>query len=315
MQLAEEDEVDYDDLYGIPERMHHNRTVSRVLDTPNDRLKGHSSNSFPHVYEESEQSSNSDYAGNESYLQIPQSPLDPTTMNPSASRTLPETFANTTMALLSEDCSHVSQSVLDDVVATQRLPAPDPSQHYMRLSRETARRLEERGAPAWVASDDEDHVGCHCKFNEREGRMVQCRYCNNWQHDHCYGYISSVLPDDHAHACYRCLFAQDDIAKLRQLEDLALGRRCLWMLYGSNPPSTQAELKRRLQVNDRGTVAKLVHRLKEEGFLQPASRVEGNKLIRSDSPAQAEKRQRLYGNPMSLVVHCYERTKVCTSHR
>ncbi|KAL8650458.1 MAG: hypothetical protein Q9226_005136 [Calogaya cf. arnoldii] len=172
MQLAEEDEVDYDDLYGIPERMHHNKTVSRVLDTPNDRMKAHSNNSFPHLYEESEQSSNSDYAGNGSHLQIPQCPLDPMTMNPSTSRTLPDTVANTTIGLLSEDCSHVSQSVLDDVIATQRLPAPDPSQHYIKLSRETARRLEERGAPGWIASDGEDHVCCQCKFNEREGRMV-----------------------------------------------------------------------------------------------------------------------------------------------
>lgn len=78
--------------------------------------------------------------------------------------------------------------------------------------------------------------------------QVQCTYCKNWQHDHCYGYISSVLPDADAHACYRCLFAQDDPTKLRQLENLALARRCLWLLYGPNPPSTQAELKRRLRM-------------------------------------------------------------------
>ncbi|KAI4252537.1 MAG: hypothetical protein L6R42_007918 [Xanthoria sp. 1 TBL-2021] len=304
MQPVGEDEVDPDDLYGIPERMHHNRTLSRVLDSPQDRAMARSNNGFPHPDDQSEQPGNSYLAGNESHLQISQNPLDTMITHLSKGRTLPEISPNTMIANLAEDYSHVSQSVQGDVIATQGLPAPDPSQHYIRLSRESARRLEQRGAPDWAASDDGVHVYCQCNFNHEEGKMVQCSYCKSWQHDHCYGYISSVLPDDHAHVCYRCLFAQDDITRLRQLENLALARRCLGLLYGLKPPSTQAELKRRLHIYDGDTVAKLVQRLKKEGFLQPVLPVKGNALVRSNSPAQAEKRQRLYGNPMSLIGHC-----------
>ncbi|CAL8580240.1 hypothetical protein XPA_005970 [Xanthoria parietina] len=248
MQLVGEDQVNPDDLYGIPERMHYHRTMSRVVDSPQDRAKVRSNDCFPLFGDKSEQPGISYPAWNEGGIHIPPNPLDTLGSNPSKGRTLPETSPSTIIANLTKGCSHVSQSVQDDFIATQRLPAPDPSQHYIRLSRETARRLEERGAPDWTASEDGEHVYCQCNFNQEEGKIVQCTYCKNWQHDHCYGYISSVLPDADAHACYRCLFAQDDPTKLRQLENLALARRCLWLLYGPNPPSTQAELKRRLRM-------------------------------------------------------------------
>lgn len=173
MQLVGEDEVDPDDLYGIPERMHHNRTLSRVVDSPQDRAIARSNNGFPQLGDKSEQPGNSYLAGNESHLRIPQSPLDTMITNPSKGRILPETSPNTMIANLAEDCSHVSQSVQGDVIATQGLPAPDPSQYYIRLSRETARRLEERGAPDWTASDDGEHVYCQCNFNQEEGKMVR----------------------------------------------------------------------------------------------------------------------------------------------
>lgn len=173
MQPVGEDEVDPDDLYGIPERMHHNRTLSRVLDSPQDRAIARSNSGFPHPDDQSEQPGNSYLAGNESHLQISQSPLDTMITHLSKGRTLPETSPNTMIANLAEDCSHVSQSVQGDVIATQGLPAPDPSQHYIRLSRESARRLEQRGAPDWAASDDGVHVYCQCNFNHEEGKMVR----------------------------------------------------------------------------------------------------------------------------------------------
>ena len=54
-------------------------------------------------------------------------------------------------------------------------------------------------------------------------------------------------------------------------------------------------------MKDEDDVAKLVHRLKEEGFLKS---VKGHKLIAAESPSQAEKKERLYGNPMSFIVDC-----------
>lgn len=173
MQLVGEDQVNLDDLYGIPERMHYNRTLSRVVDSPQDRAKVRSNNCFPLFGDKSEQPGIGYPAGNKGGIQIPQNPLETLVSNPSKGRILPETSPSTMIANLTKDCSHASQNFQDDVIATQRLPAPDPSQRYIRLSRATARRLEERGAPDWTASEDGEHVHCQCNFNQEEGKIVR----------------------------------------------------------------------------------------------------------------------------------------------
>jgi len=71
-----------------------------------------------------------------------------------------------------------------------------------------------------------DVVLCQCGYNKDEGDMVECTYCNTWQHLHCYGYTGASdprLPDDHI--CYQCLMGDEEQATLTKLQALALKRR------------------------------------------------------------------------------------------
>ncbi|KAL8695143.1 MAG: hypothetical protein Q9218_000311 [Villophora microphyllina] len=226
MQLVGEEESHPEDLYGIPDNMLHNRTVSRVTDTPQS----------------------SGYQRSES--------------NPS--------HANLTDDLdsvhdeISQNLTHIS----DSMIATQRLPSQsqqDRPVKKMRLSWSWAQRIENKSVQYPVPEVDMDAhvVHCQCGFAREEGEMVsmhilrevgvvltkcykqvQCSFCNTWAHLHCYGYLSQEFPE--VHACYRCLFESYDDARLGELQDLALTRRCLWMLYGHDPPQNQAGLARSL---------------------------------------------------------------------
>ncbi|KAI4269203.1 MAG: hypothetical protein LQ337_007425 [Flavoplaca oasis] len=253
-----EDRVDPEDLYGIPERLQHSRIVSRVVDTPKDRTSTHRYNDS-RQRDTSKQAHQRHLSRSEGRLHVSQSPLDIVTANTSKVIAFPGTSPSTVISHLSEPCSHISQSIPDELVGTQKLPAAETPHRCVRLSKHSVQRLQERGAPSWKVTDNKEHVHCQCNFNKKEGNM------------------------------------------LRQLKDLVLVRRCLWILYGPNPPSTQAQLKRRLEIKDEDDVAKLVHRLKEEGFLKS---VKGHKLIPAESPSQVEKKERLYGNPMSFIVDC-----------
>ncbi|KAL9632105.1 MAG: hypothetical protein Q9204_003933, partial [Flavoplaca sp. TL-2023a] len=263
-QRVGEDRVDPEDLYGIPERLQHSRIVSRVVDTPH-RYNG------SRQRDTSKQPDQRHLLRSEGRLQVPQSPLDNVAANTSKVVVFPGTSPITVISHLSEQCSHVSQSTPDELDGTQKLPAAERPHRFVRLSKHTVQRLQEKGAPRWKVTDNKEHVHCQCNFNRKEGNM------------------------------------------LRQLEDLVLVRRCLWILYGPKAPSTQAQLKRRLNMKDEDDVAKLVHRLKEEGFLKS---VKGHKLIAAESPSQVEKKERLYGNPMSFISDCYDgRINVSGSHQ
>ena len=44
-----------------------------------------------------------------------------------------------------------------------------------------------------------------------------------------------------------------------QLEDIAVTRRCLWLLYGQEAPSTQAQLGRKLRMSSPAVVRREGH--------------------------------------------------------
>ena len=175
MQLVGEEEVDPNDLYSIPEHMRHNRTLSRVFDTPKGQIVGYSNNSSITAWNRRV----SDHvAGTGNHLQVPQSPLDALPASRSEGPTVPEASSDTMITNQSHKCLHVSQSVPDAVSATQELVAlsrPIQTQHRMELSRSWVRHLKKRAAPDWKVSVDGKHVHCQCRFNEGEGDMVRVR--------------------------------------------------------------------------------------------------------------------------------------------
>lgn len=208
MQLVGDEDFQHEDLYGIPNGMLHNRTVSRVTNTP--------------------QSAGLQRLGS------------------------PGSAANLAVDLdilhdrSLEDLTHIS----DSMIATQKLPSqsqPDRPVKKMTLSWSWVRRMEEKAGvqdpvPGVVAGAHV--VNCQCGFVGDEGEMVQCSFCDTYQHLRCYGYLPQEVPE--RHACYYCLFQGHDDQRLSELQDLALTRRCLWILYGHDSPQNHAGLARRL---------------------------------------------------------------------
>ncbi|KAF2431641.1 hypothetical protein EJ08DRAFT_696121 [Tothia fuscella] len=75
---------------------------------------------------------------------------------------------------------------------------------------------------------DGEIVDCECGHNEEDSHMMQCDYCDRWQHSVCYGYVGEQdrrLPD--VHACYACLLAEREPAVRRKLGDLTLLRKAI----------------------------------------------------------------------------------------
>jgi hypothetical protein len=77
-----------------------------------------------------------------------------------------------------------------------------------------------------MESCDVDIVECLCDHNEEDGHMIQCDFCDKWQHSVCHGYVSEAdprLPD--VHACYKCLLEEKEGYMLKKLSGLTLLRR------------------------------------------------------------------------------------------
>ncbi|KAL8863269.1 MAG: hypothetical protein Q9178_000644 [Gyalolechia marmorata] len=170
-----EEEVDPNDLYSIPQHMRHNKTLSRVFDTPKDQMVGRNNNSSIKAWN---RRGSGHVAGTGNHLQVPQSPLVALTASRPEGPIVPKASSDTVITNQSHNCLQVSQSVPDAVSATQELVAlsrPNQTQHRMELLRSWVRHLKRRAAPDWKVSVDGKHVHCQCKFNEGEGEMVRDR--------------------------------------------------------------------------------------------------------------------------------------------
>lgn len=62
-----------------------------------------------------------------------------------------------------------------------------------KLVPHTINRLEANKQTAKVHKS-EGHISCQCSYEEDEGQMACCTYCNTWQHLHCYG-MSGLLTE------------------------------------------------------------------------------------------------------------------------
>ncbi|KAL8820197.1 MAG: hypothetical protein Q9223_001524 [Gallowayella weberi] len=267
--------------------------MSRVMDTPKDRITRRDKISPPHTDTQYGRSS-SDRDAPEEDIQVPRSPVPPAEVK---DKNIFERSTDLFMAPQSKARSGAPKSLPDTILATQELPQRSQQDHtrkIMKLSGDWVGLLKDKAAKTPLdrrVDVDGDHVHCQCHFFGEEGEMVRIRE-TPWR---------NLL--------------------LEKLKDLARTRRSLWMLFGQEPPSSQSGLKRRLGklhssvtcrllhvdtvagLQDGNAAAQLVRRLKEEGFLQP---VRGTKLVRSISPTQAGKRHQIYGNPMTLIEDCYE---------
>ncbi|KAG9307646.1 hypothetical protein G9A89_023211 [Geosiphon pyriformis] len=132
-----------------------------------------------------------------------------------------------------------------------------------------------------ISESEDDEVTnitcqCDCASNISDGDMIQCSKCNTWGHVPCYGYKSRH--DSRIfriHTCYRCLHSQGKrdgpgasyLWDLSKLEDLALFRRGLLIVWEEGFPKTSKLFAERLGVK-LGLARQIQKRLKTEGFLQ-----------------------------------------------
>ncbi|KAG8190079.1 hypothetical protein JTE90_023051 [Oedothorax gibbosus] len=59
-----------------------------------------------------------------------------------------------------------------------------------------------------AVAETDDQVVCICDSTEDEGKMVQCDYCNTWQH--CICLDIKIVKDDDEHMCWNCHYAKSD---------------------------------------------------------------------------------------------------------
>ncbi|EMC97773.1 hypothetical protein BAUCODRAFT_403647 [Baudoinia panamericana UAMH 10762] len=131
-----------------------------------------------------------------------------------------------------------------------------------------------------------DVILCQCGQTNEDGDMVQCAFCDTWQHLPCYGFTGSAdqrLPQDHV--CYRCLLGEQEMPRLNKLEDLAAKRRVMdhALHYGL---STQQSITMELELGFNKTVVKQVFDfLKSSGFIVAAP---GSRKTSSRVPGKAQ---------------------------
>lgn len=179
LQLVEDEGEESNELYGIPERMVHNRTISRVMDTPRGQTTNENNDNSPRLRPLLGQDS-SCRGGSEGYVQVPRSPLDAISSTRINDQMFPETVPDSFLSTESEVQPDDPQSSPESFIATQtqRLPTasqPDHPEYKMKLLGTTIRRLEKKAAATardGRANVDGGYVDCQCKFSGEEGEMV-----------------------------------------------------------------------------------------------------------------------------------------------
>ncbi|OCL02733.1 hypothetical protein AOQ84DRAFT_348717 [Glonium stellatum] len=178
--------------------------------------------------------------------------------------------------------------------------------------RKEARNLRRRSASVDLMNEN-DIVVCQCGWNEEEDDMINCSFCNTWQHLHCYGYRGSDDPRIPAiHACYQCLLQDKEGPLLRELKDLALLRRGVHIIETegySNDRSFSAALHCDLQ-----TAGRVASHLRKQGYLvaTPGSKKKDFGLTGKPkfSPVKAEpafsNMMKEYYDPLTKIAHHFE---------
>ncbi|CAG8581037.1 6466_t:CDS:10 [Ambispora gerdemannii] len=132
---------------------------------------------------------------------------------------------------------------------------------------------------------------CDCGSRTSDGEMIRCSKCDTWGHVVCYGYTSKRDPRLlENHVCYRCLHSEfernkknnvsakndDELWSIEKLEDLALLRRMVIILWNEEPPKNYQVLRERLGIKYSKATQRVQKRLKNEGFIKQNSKQTNN---------------------------------------
>ncbi|KAF2178333.1 hypothetical protein K469DRAFT_335916 [Zopfia rhizophila CBS 207.26] len=203
----------------------------------------------------------------------------------------------------------LSQAKIQEL-ETRRSNILPPRKHGLNVRRRSGSASADLGGEC-------DVINCQCGWNEEEDDMINCSFCDTWQHLHCYGFRGSEdarIPA--VHACYQCLLHSREDALLRELRDLALLRRGVHILE-TKGFSNDKEFSNVLHC-DLQTASRLASHLRKEGYLVPSLVSKKSfagkprfSLSRADTVVDRMIKQ--YFDPLSKIAHHFELPKTKAS--
>ncbi|KAF2493327.1 hypothetical protein BU16DRAFT_583445 [Lophium mytilinum] len=171
--------------------------------------------------------------------------------------------------------------------------------------RENASSKRRRSASVDLTGE-KDITICQCGWDQDEDDMINCSFCDTWQHLHCYGYCGSDDPRiPVVHACYNCLLQDKEAPRLPEMRDLALQRRGMHIIEKqgyTNDRDFSAALRSDLQ-----TANRLFNHLRKQGYVVPVPgpKKKGPKPRYAAATAEPifAQMMREYFDPMTKVSH------------
>ncbi|KAK2757653.1 DNA binding protein [Arachnomyces sp. PD_36] len=156
-----------------------------------------------------------------------------------------------------------------------------------------------------------DGVQCQCGWNNDEGDMIQCVFCQSRQHLLCYGYArrdDPKIPD--THVCYKCLLEPNEAPLLCEMGTLVLLRRALRVIIEEGYPHRIRDFSQKLHCNGQ-TIVQVTDLLNKQGLIQatPNSKRKGftqtglPKYRIPDSPKVRERLQQEIFDPFVKISH------------
>ncbi|KAH7383237.1 HORMA domain-containing protein [Pyrenochaeta sp. MPI-SDFR-AT-0127] len=153
-------------------------------------------------------------------------------------------------------------------------------------------------------------VRCQCKYAEEEGDMINCEFCESYQHLHCYGFTGkddARIPT--IHMCYSCLLKEENEA-FQQVRDQTVYRRALWLLQGTSYDSARS-LGDTLDCTAR-EIQMLVQNFRSMGILVDSSKKTNQPIVLSKSLATEKVVQRFFDPTFGIEHHLARLTPVHT---
>ncbi|KAF2089473.1 DNA-binding protein [Saccharata proteae CBS 121410] len=166
---------------------------------------------------------------------------------------------------------------------TLKLPSLQLSKNKLSELLDRHKSLVLHRTPGPRKNQDEDILDCQCGCNNEEDDMINCSFCETWQHLHCYGYRGVDDPRiPSTHACYRCLLEDKEVPLLHELKNLALLRRGIHVIQ-DNGFSDEQKFAETLHC-DLQTAAGVFRHLRSKGlvFVPP---IYGHEVTMSETAA------------------------------
>ncbi|KAF2812571.1 uncharacterized protein BDZ99DRAFT_496961 [Mytilinidion resinicola] len=190
-------------------------------------------------------------------------------------------------------------------LSERKIKELDGRRNSLLPPRENASSKRRRSASVDLTGE-KDITSCQCGWDQDEDDMINCSFCDTWQHLHCYGYCGSDDPRiPVVHACYNCLLQDKEAPRLPEMRDLALQRRGMHIIEKqgyTNDRDFSAALRSDLQ-----TASRLFNHLRKQGYVVPVPgpRKKGSKPKYTAATAEPifAQMMREYFDPMTKVSH------------